>query len=52
MGFSFKFYVGIFIGLFLLYRLVGVVNKEKRNLQSEIEEILNDDRYKVKGQYD
>lgn len=38
------------IGFFILYR--KIFNKQKNNVQQEINTILSDDKYKVKGQYE
>lgn len=37
------------IGLFILYRLLNRPNKQPHN---ELDEVLTNDKYKVKGQHD
>ena len=42
-------WIGLIIILYTLFRLMNTPDEE---YEKEIEEILNSDKYKVKGQYD
>ena len=46
---EFLIVIGVGIALYSLFRLL---NRTDKNFDKEIDEILNSDKHKVKGQYD
>jgi len=49
-----KLLIGLTIMLVLvtLYNLYRLLNKQKEDVNAEINEVLNSDEYKVKGRYE
>ena len=41
-----------FLGIIALYALYRILTKPNKEFQSEINEILTNEKYKVKGQFD
>jgi len=46
------FGIYLVLGAYVLYKLSGVLKKPVNKYQNEIHEILNSDKYKVKGKFE
>ena len=45
-------WIGVFILAYFLFRVYSLLNKQDNVIDKEMKEILDSDKYKVKGQYD
>tara|TARA_Y100000310_G_scaffold210895_1_gene211552 strand:+ start:6050 stop:6226 length:177 start_codon:yes stop_codon:yes gene_type:complete len=49
-----KLLIGLtaFLGFVILYNLYKLLNRQNEDVNAEINEVLNSDKYKVKGRYE
>ena len=45
-------WIGMFIVAYFFFRIYSLLNKQGNVVDNEMKEILDSDKYKVKGQYD